>query len=72
MIQVFKNPSLILSWLSLCLLFNCRCQNTDTHRINYSDIRKKIQHCSSELNDILKLVNEISSTNEGGKLLNKN
>lgn len=40
--------------------------------INYSNIRKKIQQCSNELNDALKLVNEISSTNERGKLLNQN
>ncbi|XP_026810555.1 protein PFC0760c isoform X2 [Rhopalosiphum maidis] len=47
-----------------CPELNLKCQNTDTQRINYSDIRKKIQHCSNELNDLLKLVNEISSTNE--------
>ncbi|CAH1707562.1 uncharacterized protein PF3D7_1120600 isoform X2 [Aphis gossypii] len=44
--------------------FNLEYQNINTHRINYSNIRKKIQHCSNELNDALKLVNEISSTNE--------
>ncbi|XP_025199483.1 uncharacterized protein LOC112597587 [Melanaphis sacchari] len=47
-----------------CSEFNLEYQNTDTHRINYNVIRKKIQHCSNELNDALKLVNEVSSTNE--------
>jgi len=40
--------------------------------VNYDNIRKKIQHCSDELNDTLKLVNLISSSNEHttrGKIL---
>lgn len=36
----------------------------DMHNINYSDIRKKIQHCSNELNDALKMVNDITPTSE--------
>ncbi|XP_022177088.1 spindle pole body component 110 isoform X2 [Myzus persicae] len=43
---------------------NLEYQTDGSHKVNYSDIRKKIQHCSNELNDTLKLVNAISSTNE--------
>lgn len=34
------------------------------HKVNYNDIKKKIQRCSNELNDALKLVNLISSPSE--------
>ncbi|VVC30248.1 Hypothetical protein CINCED_3A011342 [Cinara cedri] len=35
--------------------------DTMQYRINYSDIKKKIEHCSNELNDALKLINLILS-----------
>lgn len=34
------------------------------HGVNYSNMKKKIENCSNELNDVLKFVNEISSANE--------
>ncbi|CAI6366700.1 unnamed protein product [Macrosiphum euphorbiae] len=43
---------------------NLECQTEGSYSVNYKDIRKKIQHCSNELNDALKLVDVISSTNE--------
>lgn len=43
---------------------NLEYQNENIHRINYSDIKKKIQHCTNELNDALKMVDVVSSTNE--------
>ncbi|XP_060865037.1 uncharacterized protein PF3D7_1120600 isoform X2 [Metopolophium dirhodum] len=43
---------------------NLEYQTEGSHRFNYKDIREKIQHCSNELNDALKLVDVISSTNE--------
>ncbi|XP_016659715.1 spindle assembly checkpoint component MAD1 isoform X2 [Acyrthosiphon pisum] len=43
---------------------NLEYQTEGSHGVNYKDIRKKIQHCSNELNDALKLVDVISSTNE--------
>lgn len=46
------------------ILYTFRYQSVDKHNINYSDIRKKIQHCSDELNDTLKMVNEITSTSK--------
>lgn len=33
-------------------------------QVNYSDIKKKIQHCWNELNDALELVNEITYPSE--------
>lgn len=41
-----------------------RYPTTNMQIVNYSDIRKKIEHCSNELNDALKLVNEISPTSK--------
>lgn len=41
-----------------------RYPTTNIQIVNYSDIRKKIEHCSNELNDALKLVNEISPTSK--------
>lgn len=41
-----------------------RCPTENMQIVNYSDLKKKIEHCSNELNDALKLVNEILPTSK--------